>query len=61
MEQVGDRIILEGVLQQFDKMNRNNGRIYPETYHAEAYERLIKRLVPDRRMEKINSLRNSWK
>ena len=56
-----DRIILEGVLQQFDKMNRNNGRIYPETYHAEAYERLIKRLVPDRRMEKINSLRNSWK
>ena len=52
-----DRVILEGVLQQFDKMNRNNGRIYPETYHAEAYERLIKRLVPDRRMEK----RNSWK
>ena len=61
MEQVGDRIILEGVFQQFERMNRNNGRIYPETYHAEAYERLIKRLVPDRRMEKINSLRNSWK
>ena len=57
MEQVGDRIILEGVLQQFERMNRNGGRIY----HAEAYERLIKRLVPDRRMEKINSLRNSWK
>lgn len=57
MEQVGDRIILEGVLQQFERMNLNNGRIY----HAEAYERLIKRLVPDRRMEKINSLRNSWK
>jgi len=61
MEQVGDKIILEGVLQQFERMNRNNGRIYPETYHAEAYERLIKRLVPDKRMEKINSLRNSWK
>ena len=59
MEQVGDRIILEGVLQQFERrMNRNNGRIYPE---AAAYERLIKRLVPDKRMEKINSLRNSWK
>ena len=57
MEQVGDRIILEGVLQQFDKMNRNGGRIY----HTEPYERFIKRLIPDRRMEKINSLRNSWK
>ena len=57
MEQVGDRIILEGVLQQFERMNRNGGRIY----HAEAYEKLIKRLIPDRRMEKINSLRNSWK
>jgi len=61
MEQVGDRIILEGVFQKFERMNRNNSRIYPETYHAEAYERLIKRLVPDKRMEKINSLRNSWK
>ena len=56
MEQVGDRIILEGVLQQFDRLG-SNGRIY----HAEAYERLIKRIIPDRRMEKINSLRNSWK
>ena len=60
MEQVGDRIILEGVLQQFDRLG-SNGRIYPETYHAEAYERLIKRMIPDKRMEKINSLRNSWK
>lgn len=58
MEQVGDRIILEGVLQQFERMNFNGGRIY---YHAEAYESLIKRLIPDRRMKKINSLRNSWK
>ena len=57
MEQVGDRIILEGFLQQFEKMNRNNGRIY----HAEAYEKLLKRLVPDNRIRKINSLRNSWK
>lgn len=57
MEQVGDRIILEGVLQQFDKMNRNGGRIY----HAEAYERLIKRLIPDRRMQKIDSLKRIWK
>lgn len=56
-----DRIILEGVLQQFDKINRNNGRIYPETYHAEAYERLIKRLIPDRRMQKIDSLKRIWK
>ena len=56
-----DRVILEGVLQQFDKMNRNNGRIYPETYHAEAYERLIKRLIPDRRMQKIDSLKRIWK
>ena len=47
MEQVGDRIILEGVLQQ--------------TYHAEAYERLIKRLIPDRRMQKIDSLKRIWK
>ena len=61
MEQVGDRIILEGVFQQFERMNRNNGRIYPETYHAEAYERLIKRLVPDRRMQKIDSLKRIWK
>jgi len=61
MERVEGKIILEGVLQQFDKMNRNNGRIYPETYHAEAYEKLLKRLVPDKRIEKINSLRNSWK
>lgn len=52
-----DRIILEGVLQQFDKMNRNNGRIY----HVEAYERLIKRLIPDRRMQKIDSLKSIWK
>jgi hypothetical protein len=57
MEQVGDRIILEGVLQQFERMNRNNGRIY----HAEAYERLIKRLIPDRRMQKIDSLKRIWK
>ena len=61
MERVEGKIILEGVLQQVEKMNRNNGRIYPETYHAEAYERLIKRMIPDKRMEKINSLRNSWK
>jgi hypothetical protein len=60
MEQVGDRIILEGVLQQFDRLC-SNGRIYPETYHAEAYERLIKRLIPDRRMEKIDSLKRIWK
>ena len=61
MGQVGDRIILEGVFQQFERMNPNNGRIYPETYQVEAYERLIKRMIPDKRMEKINSLRNSWK
>jgi hypothetical protein len=60
MEQVGDRIILEGVLQQFDRLG-SNGRIYPETYHAEAYERLIKRMIPDRRMEKIDSLKRIWK
>jgi hypothetical protein len=52
-----DRIILEGVLQQFERMNRNGGRIY----HAEAYERLIKRLIPDRRMQKIDSLKSIWK
>lgn len=57
MEQVGDRIILEGVFQQFERMNRNGGRIY----HAEAYERLIKRLIPDRRMQKIDSLKRIWK
>ena len=56
MEQVGDRIILEGVLQQFDRLG-SNGRIY----HAEAYEKLLKRLVPDERIRKINSLRKSWK
>lgn len=61
MEQMGDRIILEGVFQQFERMNRNNGRIYPETYHAEAYERLIKRRVPDRRMQKIDLLKRIWK
>ena len=60
MERVDGKIILEGVLQTFDRLG-SNGRIYPETYHAEAYERLIKRLIPDKRMEKINSLRNSWK
>jgi hypothetical protein len=60
MKQVADRIILEGVLQTFDRLG-SNGRIYPETYHAEAYEKLLKRLVPDKRIEKINSLRNSWK
>lgn len=56
MEQVGDRIMLEGVLQKFERMNRN-GRIY----HAEAYERLIKRIIPDRRMQKIDSLKRIWK
>ena len=60
MEQVEGKIILEGVLQQFDKLG-SNGRIYPETYHAESYERLIKRLIPDRRMEKIDSLKRIWK
>ena len=49
MEQVGDRIILEGVLQKFERMNFNGGRIY----HAETYERLIKRMIPDSRMRKI--------
>jgi hypothetical protein len=57
MEQVDGKIILEGVLQQFERMNRNGGRIY----HAEAYEKLLKRLVPDERIRKINSLRSSWK
>ncbi len=57
MERVDDKIILKGFLQQFDRLNRNNGRIY----HVEAYERLLKRLVPDERMKKINSLRKSWK
>lgn len=57
MEQVGDRIILEGVLQKFERMNFNGGRIY----HAEAYERLIKRMIPDRRMQKIDSLKRIWK
>jgi len=56
MERVDGKIIPEGVLQQFDKLG-SNGRIY----HAEAYEKLIKRLVPDERMKKIKSLRNSWK
>ena len=60
MERVEGKIILEGVLQTFDRLG-SNGRIYPETYHAEAYEKLLKRLVPDKRIEKINSLRNSWK
>lgn len=55
MEQVEDRIILEGVLQQFERrMNRNNGRIYPE---AAAYERLIKRHL---RMNKINRMFNEF-
>jgi hypothetical protein len=57
MERVDDKIILKGVLQQLDRPNRNGGRIY----HAEAYERLLKRLVPDERIRKINSLRKSWK
>jgi hypothetical protein len=57
MERVDDKIILKGVLQQFDKSNRNGGRIY----HAEAYERLLKRLVPDERIRKINSLRKLWR
>jgi len=57
MERVDGKIILEGVLQQFDRSNRNGGRIY----HVEAYERLLKRLVPDERIRKINSLRKSWK
>jgi hypothetical protein len=57
MERVDEKIILEGVLQQFDRSNRNGGRVY----HAEAYEKLIKRLIPDERMKKIKSLRNSWK
>lgn len=56
MERVDGKIILEGVLQTFDRLD-SNGRIY----HAEAYEKLLKRLVPDKRIEKINSLRNSWK
>jgi hypothetical protein len=56
MERVDEKIILEGVLQQFDRLG-SNGRIY----HAEAYEKLLKRLVPDERMKKIKSLRNSWK
>jgi hypothetical protein len=60
MERVEGKIILEGVLQKFDRLG-SNGRIYPETYHAEAYEKLLKRLVPDERIRKINSLRNSWK
>jgi hypothetical protein len=60
MERVDDKIILKGVLQTFDRLG-SNGRIYPETYHAEAYEKLLKRLVPDERIRKINSLRNSWK
>jgi hypothetical protein len=60
MERVDDKIILKGVLQTFDRLG-SNGRIYSETYHAEAYEKLLKRLVPDKRIEKINSLRNSWK
>ena len=51
MERVDGKIIPEGVLQQFDKLG-SNGRIY----HAEAYEKLIKRLVPDERMKKIKSL-----
>jgi len=54
MEQVGDRIILEGVLQHFERMNRNNGRLY----HVDSY---IKRLIPDRRMKKIDSLKRIWK
>jgi hypothetical protein len=60
MERVDDKIILKGVLQTFDRLG-SNGRIYPETYHAEAYEKLLKRLVPDERIRKINSLRSSWK
>jgi len=48
MDSVGERIILEGVLQQFEG-------------HVEAYEKLIKRLIPDNRIRKINSLRRSWK
>jgi hypothetical protein len=57
MERVDNEIILKGVLQIVDRLNRNNDRIY----HAEAYEKLIKRLVPDERIRKINSLRKLWR
>jgi hypothetical protein len=57
MERVDNEIILKGVLQTFDRLNQNNSRIY----HAEAYEKLIKRLVPDERIRKINSLRKLWR
>jgi hypothetical protein len=57
MERVDGKIILEGVLQQFDRSNRNGGRIYP----IEEYEKILKRIVPNKRMKKIISLKKSWK
>lgn len=54
MEIVGNNIIIKGVFEQFERLNRSNGRTYP----IEAFEQSLKRIVPLKRMSKIKKL---WK
>ncbi len=41
VEIVDGKYILHGVLQKFDRMNRNNGRIYPDNLFIEELRRWI--------------------
>lgn len=53
------KIILTGEFTVFDKVNRNNGRIYPkELYlqHLREYEIKLQRELRVKKIQKINKL-----
>lgn len=55
------QIILEGILQKFDPINRNNGRIYPEnTYKGLARKYEIEMKMKNR-MRKIENILSNLK
>lgn len=46
------KAILKGVFQEFERINRSNGRIYP----MEAFEKALKKIARMRRKSKIERI-----
>jgi hypothetical protein len=56
------KIIIKDVFQKFDHVNRNNGRIYPQSVFDDTNKLLIKiqrLLIRESRKEKIKKLFNN--
>jgi hypothetical protein len=55
------QIILEGILQRFDPINRNNGRIYDEKIFREQLRKYEIEMKIKNRMRKIENILSNLK